>query len=537
MELLLINHPLDCPMCDKGGECPLQNQAMTNGQGETRFDGAKRTFPKPIALSAQVLLDRERCVSCARCTRFSEQIAGDPFIELLERGAAAAGRHRRGRAVRLLLLRQHRADLPGRRADRRVLPVPGPAVRPGVHAERLRALRVRLRAAHRPPPRRGHPAAGRRRPARSTRSGTATRAAGRSPTPPQPDRLITPLVRDDGRRAGRRPPGRRRSAVAARGLAAAAAAGRRRAARRPADRRGRLRLRQVRPGRARHQRHRLPGPPALGRGGAVPRRARGRPRRRRSRYADLEQAPGGAAGRVRARGGVADRLPAAAQGGPRAGTAGLSRRAVRQPRAWTKLSGVLLPTVPGAEAAVAGRAGRRRRRRLDEAGRAPARALRQPGAVILVGERLAEVPGALSAAVALAARDRRPAGLGAAPGRRARRGRGRRAAHPAARRPPGRRRRPRGPRWPGPGASASLPADAGPRHRRRSSPPPRPGELAALRRRRRRPGRPARPGRRAGGAGRRPASWSAWSCAPARSPSAPTSCCRSPRSPRRPARS
>ncbi len=87
MEFLLINHPLDCPICDKGGECPLQNQAMTNGQGDTRFDGPKRTFPKPINLSAQVLLDRERCVSCARCTRFSEQIAGDPFIELLERGS------------------------------------------------------------------------------------------------------------------------------------------------------------------------------------------------------------------------------------------------------------------------------------------------------------------------------------------------------------------------------------------------------------------------------------------------------------------
>ena len=87
MEFLLINHPLDCPVCDKGGECPLQNQAMSNGRGETRFTGVKRTFPKPINVSAQVLLDRERCVSCARCTRFASQIAGDPFIELLERGA------------------------------------------------------------------------------------------------------------------------------------------------------------------------------------------------------------------------------------------------------------------------------------------------------------------------------------------------------------------------------------------------------------------------------------------------------------------
>jgi NADH-quinone oxidoreductase subunit G len=90
MEFLLINHPLDCPVCDKGGECPLQNQAMTNGRGDSRFavsGGIKRTFPKPINISAQVLLDRERCVLCARCTRFSEEIAGDPFIALLERGA------------------------------------------------------------------------------------------------------------------------------------------------------------------------------------------------------------------------------------------------------------------------------------------------------------------------------------------------------------------------------------------------------------------------------------------------------------------
>jgi NADH-quinone oxidoreductase subunit G len=90
MEFLLINHPLDCPVCDKGGECPLQNQAMSNGRGESRFavsGGVKRTYPKPISISAQVLLDRERCVLCARCTRFSEQIAGDPFIALIERGA------------------------------------------------------------------------------------------------------------------------------------------------------------------------------------------------------------------------------------------------------------------------------------------------------------------------------------------------------------------------------------------------------------------------------------------------------------------
>jgi NADH-quinone oxidoreductase subunit G len=86
MELLLINHPLDCPMCDKGGECPLQNQAMSAGQGETRFTEEKRTFDKPVAISTEVLLDRERCISCTRCVRASEEIAGDPFIDFMERG-------------------------------------------------------------------------------------------------------------------------------------------------------------------------------------------------------------------------------------------------------------------------------------------------------------------------------------------------------------------------------------------------------------------------------------------------------------------
>jgi NADH-quinone oxidoreductase subunit G len=87
MELLLGNHPLDCPVCDKGGECPLQNQAMSNGNAESRLTGYKRTFEKPINISSQVLLDRERCVLCARCTRFSNQIASDPFITLNHRGA------------------------------------------------------------------------------------------------------------------------------------------------------------------------------------------------------------------------------------------------------------------------------------------------------------------------------------------------------------------------------------------------------------------------------------------------------------------
>ncbi|GAB3965028.1 NADH-quinone oxidoreductase subunit G [Plantactinospora veratri] len=88
MELLLVNHPLDCPMCDKGGECPLQNQAMSTGRTDTRFHEHKREYEKPVNISTQVLLDRERCVLCQRCTRFSEEIAGDKFIDLMGRSSA-----------------------------------------------------------------------------------------------------------------------------------------------------------------------------------------------------------------------------------------------------------------------------------------------------------------------------------------------------------------------------------------------------------------------------------------------------------------
>jgi NADH-quinone oxidoreductase subunit G len=87
LELLLVNHPLDCPQCDKGGECPLQDQTLAHGPPDSRFIDDKRRYQKPIPISALVALDRERCVLCARCTRFSSEISGDPFIELFERGA------------------------------------------------------------------------------------------------------------------------------------------------------------------------------------------------------------------------------------------------------------------------------------------------------------------------------------------------------------------------------------------------------------------------------------------------------------------
>jgi NADH-quinone oxidoreductase subunit G len=86
LEFLLINHPLDCPVCDKGGECPLQDQTMAYGPGETRFVEEKRHWDKPIPLSDLVNLDRERCIQCGRCVRFAEEVAGDALIDFAERG-------------------------------------------------------------------------------------------------------------------------------------------------------------------------------------------------------------------------------------------------------------------------------------------------------------------------------------------------------------------------------------------------------------------------------------------------------------------
>ena len=197
MELLLINHPLDCPVCDKGGECPLQNQAMSNGRSESRFVDVKRTFPKPINISSQVLLDRERCVLCARCTRFSAQVAGDPFIEMLERGALQQvgiyedepfESYFSGNTVQICPV----GALTG--ATYRFRSRPFDLVSsPGVceHcAVGLRACAPTTGAARSCA---GWPATT----PRSTRSGTATRAGGPSSTPPPRTASRTPLVRDD----------------------------------------------------------------------------------------------------------------------------------------------------------------------------------------------------------------------------------------------------------------------------------------------------------------------------------------------------
>ena len=443
--------------------------------------------------------------SCARCTRFSDQIAGDPFIELLERGALQQvgiyedqpfESYFSGNTVQICPV----GALTG--AAYRFRSRPFDLVS---HAERLRALRVRLRAcapttaAARSCA--GWPATTRR----STRSGTATRAAGPSSTPP---RTTASPRRWSATRTARwcRRRGPRRCDIAATGLAAA---GRdRRARRRPGHRRGRLRLREVRPGRARHQRHRLPRPPALRRGGATSSPRTSPARGLGVTYADLEQAPAVLLVGLEPEEESPILFLRLRKAVPQAALAGLTRSR-RSPR--RGLDEAVGPPAPG-------RARRRGRRcstpwpRGDD-GRRRRRAV-HAGSVILVGERLAAVPGALS-------RRRRgwPRPTGArlawvpAPGRRARRARGRRAARPAARRPPGRRRRLPGSTSPPPGAStrcrttraATPPA---------SSPPSHTGELARAARRRRRPGRPARPRRRARRARRGRRSSSASSCAP-----------------------
>ena len=224
MELLLINHPLDCPVCDKGGECPLQNQAMSNGRSESRFVGVKRTFPKPVHISSQVLLDRDRCVLCARCTRFSKQIAGDPFIELVERGAL--------QQVGIYAKHPFESYFSGNTVQ--ICPV---GALTGA-AYRFRSRPFDLKSApsvcehcasgcahpHRHPPRRRAAPAGARTTRRSTRSGTATRVAGPSSTP-RTERLTHPMVRDDATGELRIASWPEALTVAAQGLSAARAAG------------------------------------------------------------------------------------------------------------------------------------------------------------------------------------------------------------------------------------------------------------------------------------------------------------------------
>ena len=120
---------------------------MAYGPGESRFVEEKRHYEKPIPISDLVYLDRERCILCDRCTRFAEEVAGDPLIHFIDRGNETAGQHLPRRAVRLVLLRQHRADLPGRRAHGQALPLQGPPVGPRAGRVDLHACSVGCRVA------------------------------------------------------------------------------------------------------------------------------------------------------------------------------------------------------------------------------------------------------------------------------------------------------------------------------------------------------------------------------------------------------
>ena len=180
LEFLLVNHPLDCPVCDKGGECPLQDQTLAYGPGESRFIEEKRHFEKPIAISDLVLLDRERCIQCARCTRFAAEVAGEAQIDFAGRGDRVEvatfptepfSSYFSGNTVQIcpvgaLTATPYRFTARPWDLDqvestctacsvgcRVAVPLPLAALRPRQHAVRLRALRLRLRPADRPPAR------------------------------------------------------------------------------------------------------------------------------------------------------------------------------------------------------------------------------------------------------------------------------------------------------------------------------------------------------------------------------------------------
>ena len=391
MELLLVNHPLDCPMCDKGGECPLQNQAMSTGQGETRFDGAKRTFPKPIALSTEVLLDRERCVQCARCTRFAEQIAGDPLIELLDRGPQEQVGIAEGQPFDSYF------------SGNTVQICPVGALTGAAYRFRARPFDLVSE-----PSVCEHCASGCRQRTDHRRGAVTRRLAGNDPQvneewncdkgrwafsyATQPDRLAGPLVRgEDGVLAPASWP--EAFAAAARGLAAARG-------RAGVLTGGRLTLEDA-------YAYAKFARVALG-SNDIDMRARPHSAEEAEflaahvagsgievSYADLERAPA-----VLLAGFEPDdespivflRLRKAAR---RHGLAVYSIAPLAS-RGLAQMSGTLLPAVPGSEAAALGSliSGTG----LDEAGRAAAAALATEGAIICVGERLAEVPGALQAA-------------------------------------------------------------------------------------------------------------------------------------------
>ena len=144
LEFILVNHPLDCPVCDKGGECPLQDLTFRYGPGSTRMTFAKRTFDKPIPISPTIALDRERCILCYRCTRFSEAVSEDGQLVAKNRGASSV--------IATFEDRPYRAPFSGNvielcpvgALDLDAVPLRGAAVGDPERADRLRPLPGRL---------------------------------------------------------------------------------------------------------------------------------------------------------------------------------------------------------------------------------------------------------------------------------------------------------------------------------------------------------------------------------------------------------
>ena len=210
VEFLLVNHPLDCPVCDKGGECPLQDITFGWGLGRSRFIEPKRHFQKPLALSPLVAIDRERCILCYRCVRFSQEIAEDYQLIFAERGAHTFVGHPRRTPVRRPVQRQHHRAVPGRGAHLAALPLPGAAVGHRGRGRHLHAVPGAVqRHLHRP------------RRARRPRAGARQRRGRRRLAVRQgPLRLS-----GDPRRRAHHPPARARRRRAARGLLGASAGG------------------------------------------------------------------------------------------------------------------------------------------------------------------------------------------------------------------------------------------------------------------------------------------------------------------------
>ncbi len=260
LEFLLINHPLDCPVCDRGGECPLQDQTFAFGPGESRMVEEKRHWEKPIPINPLVALDRERCIQCARCTRFADEVAGDAGIDFIGRADATEVNTFPDGAVHLELQRQHRPDLPGGRPHRHPLPLQGPPLGPrggGVHLHLLLGglpHRGAVVAEQPHPPPRHRQRAG--QPRLALRQGPVRLRGGRVRRPAGPPagagRRRHPHrdVVDAG------PPGRGRRAAQDRRYLRAG--GDRRARRGPPGQRGCLRLGPAGQVGARHRQRRLP---------------------------------------------------------------------------------------------------------------------------------------------------------------------------------------------------------------------------------------------------------------------------------------